>query len=159
MEDYVILLSIMMFGVFALMGMKMFRPDSNRKKAKVEATDSAQKEIISSKDITITTLKNELRSLNGKLTRFRDQEPEYDEEVTENGGKPVTWEEITALVKTQYPKYAKLLPLFKTQIMDATKGMSMAEILDYVKQIKGDQQPQEGTGLTPDASGYRPDWA
>ena len=159
-EDYLIIVSITLIGVFALIGMKMFKPNDNRKTAKREVQDTAQKEVIASKDITITTLKDELRSVMGKLTRLRDKEPEYDEELTESGQKPVTWEEITTLVNTQMPKYAKLLPLVKKQVMDATKGMSMEEILNYVKQFTGNQQ-SEGNPLTPDASGntWRPDYA
>ena len=160
MEDYVILLTIALVGVFSLVGLKMFKPNTNRKQAKRDVQDTAQKEVIESKDLTIGTLKNELRSLNGKLTRFRDQEPEYDEDGEISNGKQVTWDEITALVNTQFPKYAKLLPLGKKQIMEATKGMTMEEILSYVKQFTGNQQSQ-GDPLTPDAAGntWRPDYA
>ena len=157
MEDIVLIALVMMTGVFALVGAKMFKPNDNRKQAKKDATDSAQKEVISSKDITITTLKDELRSVNGKLTRYRDKEPELEEEVTESGNKQVTWEEIQALVKTQAPKQALLLPLLKNQIMDATKGMTMEEILGYVKQFTGNKQSEGGT--PPESATYNPNWA
>ena len=157
MEDIVLIALVMMTGVFALVGAKMFKPNDNRKQAKKDATDSAQKEVISSKDITITTLKDELRSVNGKLTRYRDKEPELEEEVTESGNKQVTWEEIQALVKTQAPKQALLLPLLKNQIMDATKGMTMEEILGYVKQFTGNKQSEAGT--PPESATYNPNWA
>jgi len=158
MEDLVILAAIGMAGMFALMGMKMFKPNEHRKQAKREVQDTAQKEVIASKDITITTLKNELRSLNGKLTRFRDTEPEYEEEIAENGGKQVTFEEIQALVKTKYPKQAVLLPLIKNQVMDATKGMTMEEILDYVKQFTGNKEstPEDPFSIS---QGYNPNYA
>ena len=159
MEDIVIIAMVMMVGIFSLVGMKMFKPDTNRKQAKVNASDSAQKEVITSKDLTITTLKDELRSVMGKLTRMRDKEPELEEEVTESGSKQVTWDEIQALVKTQAPKYASMLHLVKKQVMEATEGMSMEEILNYVKQFTGNKQSQDGVIPAPDASGYRPDWA
>lgn len=157
MEDALIILSIALIGVFSLVGVRMFRPIDNRKQAKRNVQDTAQKEVIESKDLTIDTLKNELRSLNGKLTRFRDTEPEEEEEDPLDGHKPVTWDEITALVNNTYPKYTKLLPLAKKQIMDATKGMTLDEILSYVKQFTGNQQPQGNT--TPESATYNPNWA
>lgn len=158
MEDIIVLVAIGMAGVFGLMGMKMFKPSEHRKQAKREVQDTAQKEVISSKDITITTLKNELRSLNGKLTRFRDAEPELEEDITENGGKQATFEEIQALVKTKYPKQAILLPLIKKQIMEATKGMTIEQILDYVKQFTGNKEstPEDPYSVS---QGYNPNYA
>lgn len=158
MEDYLIIVSITLIGVFALVGLKMFKPNEHRKQAKKEVQDTAQKEVIASKDITITTLKDELRSVMGKLTRLRDKEPELEEELTEDSNKSVTWEEITALVAAQYPKYSSLLPLAKKQILEATKGMSMNEILTYVKQFTGNKQPQDSSS-PPQSLAYNPDWA
>jgi len=70
----------------------------------------------------------------------------------------VTFEEIQALVKTKYPKQAVLLPLIKTQIMEATKGMTMEEILDYVKQFTGSKEstPEDPFSVS---QGYNPNYA
>ena len=76
MEDIVLIALVMMTGVFALVGAKMFKPNTGVKQAKKRVTEDAQKEVIDSKDLTITTLKDELRSINGKLARFRQLEPE-----------------------------------------------------------------------------------
>jgi len=158
MEDSLYIIAIALIGTFSLVGMRMFKPNEHHKQAKKEVQDTAQKEVIASKDITITTLKDELRSVMGKLTRLRDKEPEEEEEEPDNGVKPVTFEEITALVNTQYPKYAKLLPLVKKQIMDATNGMSLDDILQYVKQFTGNQQSQESSTPAQSAT-YNPNWA
>ena len=157
MEDIVLIALVMMTGVFALVGMRMFKPNDYRKIAKKDASDSAQKEVITSKDITITTLKDELRSVMGKLTRLRDKEPELEQELTESDGKQITFEEITALVKTNAPKYSKMLPLVKKQVMEAVKGMSMEEVLNYVKQFAGNQQSEGSTN--PESATYNPNWA
>jgi len=42
--------------------------------------------------------------------------------------------------------------------MDATKGMSMDEILSYVKTITGNKEPQ-GTPNDPKSVEYNPNWA
>jgi len=94
---------------------------------------------------------SEIKSLNVRLKQF---EP-LDEEDQPNKG--VSFEEITALVNQSYPKYAPLLPLMKKQIMEMTKGMSMEEILNYVKQITGNKEP--GTKLETETTGFRSDWA
>jgi len=160
MEDYLIIVSITLIGVFALIGMKMFKPNDGPKRAKREVQDSAQKEVIASKDMTISTMQQEMRRINGKLARYLQLEPEVDENEQESNSKQVTFEEITALVGTHAPKYAKMLPLVKKQVMEAVEGMSMEEVLQYVKQFTGDQQSQ-GSPLAPDAAGntWRPDYA
>lgn len=157
MEDSVIVIISLALMACSLIGIKMLRPIDNHKQAKKDVTDTAQKEVITSKDITITTLKDELRSVMGKLTRLRDKEPEEEEEELDNGVKPVTWDEITALVHTTYPKYDKILPFAKKQIMDMIKGMSMEEILNYVKQFTGNKE-SEGTP-NPESIAYNPNWA
>lgn len=158
MEDYVILIGIMWTTIIGLVGIKLFKGSDGPKRAKKEVQDSAHKEVISSKDLTITTLKDELRSIKGKLYRNQQLEAEEEEELATDGRKPVRWDEIQALVNTQFPKYAKLLPLIKNQVMDATKGMSMEEVLQYVKQFTGNQQSQ-GQTVPNDAAGYNPNWA
>jgi len=157
MEDSLYIIAIALIGTFSLIGMRMFKPNEYHKQAKKEVQDTAQKEVIASKDITITTLKDELRSVMGKLTRLRDKEPEEEEEEPDNGVKPVTWDEITALVHTAYPKYDKVLPFAKKQIMEMTEGMSMEEILNYVKQFTGNKQSEGAPD--PKSIAYNPDWA
>jgi len=159
MEDSVIIIISLALMACTLIGIKMFRGETQVKRVKKEVQESANKEVISSKDMTITTLKDELRSVKGKLYKTLALEAEEEEEEEpDNQVKPVTWEEITALVNSTYPKYAKLLPLVKKQVMDATKGLSMEEILNYVKQFTGGQQPQATTGPTA-AEPYNPNWA
>jgi len=94
---------------------------------------------------------NQIKSLNARIKQF---EPIVEEDQQEKG---VSFEEITALVQQAYPKYAMLLPLMKKQIMDITKGMSMDEILTYVKQITGNKQSE--TGINPESTTYNPNWA
>jgi len=150
-----IVLSVVLMGG-CLIGLKMLRGETGRKQAKIQVQDSAHKEVISSKDLTITTLKDELRSIKGKLYRTQQLEEEEDEE-SDVGVKPVTWEEITALVHTTYPKIDKILPLAKKQIMEMTKDMTMKEILEYVKQFTGNKQSEESSN--PQSIAYNPNWA
>ena len=163
MEDIVLIALVMMTGVFALVGMRMFKPNDNRKQAKKDVQDTAQKEVISSKDITITTLKDELRSITGKLTRLRDKVPDEEEEATPtpaiSGAKEASWEEIQELVKVSYPQYAKFLalPTIKEKVMEQVKGMSLAQIIQQIQSIMGGGQPQSGTAQTNEA--YNPNFA
>ena len=96
----------------------------------------------------------QISSLNARIKTF---EPESVEDNINNNKKSVTFEEITALVSQSYPKYAPLLPLMKKQIMDMTKGMSLDEILNYVKQLTGNKQSQGNTD--PQSTEYNPNWA
>ena len=163
MEDIVLIALVMMTGVFALVGMKMFKPNDNRKQAKKDVQDTAQKEVISSKDITITTLKDELRSITGKLTRLRDKVPDEEVEATPtpeiSGGKEATWEEIQQLVNASYPQYAKYLALpgVQNKVMEQVKGMTLAQIIQQIQSIIGGGQPQSGTAQTNEA--YNPNFA
>jgi len=94
---------------------------------------------------------NQIKSLNARLKQI---EP-FDEE--DQPKKGVSWEEIQALVKQSYPEYTKYLPLAKRQIMDMTKGMSLEEILDYVKEFTGNKQ---SSGISsPESTTYNPNWA
>jgi len=94
---------------------------------------------------------SEIKSLNVRLKQF---EP-LDEEDQQTKG--VSWEEIQVLVNQSYPQYAKFLPLVKKQVMEMTKGMTLNEILDYVKGITGDKQSQGTTD--PQSAQYNPNWA
>jgi len=94
---------------------------------------------------------NQIKSLNARIKTF---EPVEEENQPKKG---VTWDEIQTLVKQSYPKYSVMLPLMKKQIMEMTKGMSMDELLDYVKQLTGNK------GLSgeapPQSAQYNPNWA
>jgi len=145
-----IFLPLLFVGVWQLN-----RVNPTRKGAK--AGDSSIKELYSVYNQQVNDVlkikDKQISSLTAKLRVF----DEPNEEELDNGVKPVTWDEITALVTTQYPKYANLLPLVKKQVMDATKGMTMQEILEYVKTFTGNKQPQESP--TPQSITYNPDWA
>jgi len=94
---------------------------------------------------------SQIKSLNARIKQI---EPLVEEDQPNKG---VSFEEITALVKQTYPQYSTFLPLMKKQIMDITKGMSMEEILNYVKQFTGNKQPQ---GISdPTSIKYNPNWA
>jgi len=157
LEDYLVIVSITLIGVFVLIGARMFQP-----KNKVKSTTSKAKDVLSKvNEETIERLSSELRKSTGRANRLqalRNNDSEEEEETPEDGRKPVTFEEIQALVNTSYPKYAALLPLLKKQVMDATKGMTMEEVLGYVKQFTGNKQSQ-GNVATQDAAGYNPNWA
>ena len=93
----------------------------------------------------------QIKSLNARLIKL---EPLVEED---QGKKGVTFEEITTLVNQAYPKYAPLLPLMKKQIMDMTKGMSLDEILNYVKQLTGNKESKGQAD--PQSAEYNPNWA
>jgi len=155
MEDIAIFGVIALIGVFSIIALKLLRGPVGSKKGIKEAKNDSIKDLIESKDHTITTYKKELQMLNGKLARFR----QVEDEVEEIPQKQVSFEEITALANQRFPnnKYIKLLPLFEDQIMEKTKGMSLEQILQFAEQITGNQEPK-GSPL-PNASIYNPDWA
>jgi len=161
-EDYVFVLIIALIGVFSLIGARMFKPNQAKNKVK-EKKESANQSLFSIYDDQIQRLKLSLRSESGRANRLqalRNSELEIESEEEGPGTKkPVSWEEITALVKAKYPnhKYLKLLPLVKDQVMEATSGMTMEEILNYVKEFTGDQESQ---GISdPQSAVYNPNWA
>jgi len=132
------------------------RVNPNRKG--VKAGDSSIKEMYNVYNQQVQdVLKVKDRQIQSLSTKLRSFESEEEEEEPDDGVKPVTWEEITALVTSTYPKYANLLPLAKKQIMEATKGLSMEEILTYVKQFTGNKESQ-GTP-SPESIAYNPNWA
>jgi len=154
LNDVLLILGVFL-PVFLAVIWQLNRLNPNKKAQK--AGDSSIKELYSvynNQVSDVLKIKDKvIASLQAKLRNFEEEE----EEEPDNGVKPVTWDEITALVNTQYPQYAKWLPLAKTQIMEATKGMSMKEIIDYVKQFTGNKQ-SEGTP-NPQSVAYNPDWA
>ena len=154
MEDYVLLIiSIALMGT-VLMGVKMLKGQTKVKTSKVKATDTLTKVT----DETIDRLQLELRKAHGRANRLQAlRNGEIEDEEDQPTGKQVTFEEITALVKASYPKYSALLPLVKKQVMEATEGMDMEEILTYVKQFTGNKQPQES--IDGSSIAWNKDWA
>jgi len=128
-------------------------------KKSLKAGDSSIKEMYGVYNQQVTDVlkvkDKQISSLSAKLRNYDE-----DEQEDEPNQKQVTFEEIQALVKTKYPKQAILLPLIRKQVMDATKGMTMEEILGYVKQFTGNQESQ-GSAIAPDAAGnvWRSDYA
>ena len=153
MEDYVILLSIAMFGVFFLVGMKQFQ---GKGKVKTKLS-SAQDTLTKTYETNIDRLSIELRKQTGRASRLQALRDGETVEMTESDDKQITFEEVTALVKTNAPKYSKMLPLVKKQVMEAVEGMSMEEVLNYVKQFAGNQQSEGSTN--PESATYNPNWA
>jgi len=144
-EDTAILLIVAMIGVFALVGAKMFNPNQAKSKVKTRK-DNALDTLDKINDETLARLSKELKKESGRANRLqalKDQSEGLAEEEEELSHQ-ITFEQIQALVKQTYPKYAPMLPLMKKQIMELTKGMSERDILDYVRQIAGDKQPQKG---------------
>jgi len=154
LNDVLLILGVF-FPLFFVSIWQLNRLNPNKKANK--AGDSSIKELYSvynNQVNDVLKIKDKvIASLQAKLRNFEEEE----EEEPDNGVKPVTWEEITALVNSTYPKYVNLLPLVKKQVMDATKGMTIQEILQYVKQFTGNKQ-SEGTS-TPESITYNPNWA
>jgi len=130
----------------------------NPNKKATKAGDSSIKDLYNVYNTQVSdVLKLKDKVISSLSAKLRVLEEDDEEEESDNPVKPVTFEEITALVNTKYPKYAKFLPLVKKQVMDATKGMTMQEILEYVKSFTGNQQSQESPN--PESVAYNPNWA
>jgi len=128
-------------------------------KKAAKAGDSSIRDLYSVYNNQVSdVLKLKDRAISSLQAKLRNFEEEEEEEESDNSPKPVTFEEITALVNTKYPKYANLLPLVKKQVMDATKGMSMEEILQYVKTFTGNKESQ-GSSTPVESATYNPNWA
>jgi len=97
---------------------------------------------------------NQIKSLNARLKQL---EPVEEAEPQEVSGKSITWEEVQTLVHEAAPKYAMALPMFKKQIMQQVKGMTMQEVIELVKQFTGNKQPSGNPN--PQSAEYNPNWA
>jgi len=157
-EDTTILMIIGMIGIFAIIGAKMFRPNQantkvkTRKDAAIETLDKVNEE-------TITRLSKELKKESGRANRLqalKDQEDGYEEEEPQT---QVTFEQIQALVNQNYPKYAPMLLLMKKQVMEITKGMTIEQILEYVKQLTGNKESKTGDPASITSTQYNPNYA
>jgi len=133
-------------------------PGKTHQKKATNAADSSVSELFA---VQTEQIKEIVKSKNNQIKSYQQQLRQDQEEnapISEDlEKKQVTFEEITALVTQTYPKYAPILPLMKKQIMEMTKGMTLEQVLDYVKQITGNKQPQ--AGLSPESAQYNPNWA
>jgi len=105
-------------------------------------------------------IKEIIKSKNNQIASYQKQLRQTEEETVaeepEILGKAVTFEQITELVKMHYPKYSKILPLFKGEIMKAVKGMTLNEIVQYIGSFTG--QTQDG-GIAQGGTPQNPqDW-
>jgi len=156
-ELFDLILGLSVLGVVSVMVLVTITRLSSPKKAKSKGDNSISdlydvyntqvKDILKIKDTQIA-------SLTSKLKRLEAQD---DEILTESNGKDITFEEITAIVQTKYPKVVPLLHLMKKQVMEATKGMSKEQILGYIGQFTGNQGSQ--VGISPESFEYNPNSA
>jgi len=156
MEFNDVLLILGVFLPLLLVGIWQLNRLNPNKKAN-KAGDSSIKELYSVYNTQVSDvlkLKDKsIASLSAKLRIYEQQ----DEEVDQGNEKEVTFEEITALVKQSYPKYSPMLPFMKDKIMEITKGMTLEQILDYVKQITGDKQSEGSPNK--ESFEWNKDWA
>jgi len=137
----------------------------NPTKKSVKAGDQGVKEmygVFTSQVNDVLKIKDkQISSLSAKLRIYEQEVIEEELVPNEKRAKSVTFEEITQLVQSTYPKYAALLPLFKKQIIDATKGMTLNEIIQYITTLTG--QTGKGPLAKGSAASYEQnktiDWA
>jgi len=162
MED--LTLVVLVLGTFfpALFAAIYLKKGTNPvKKARKAAESSLYDNLTQYREVEKSTIADILKRKDSEIKsyklRLKEFEPLDEEDQQEKG---ITWEEITALANSKFPKYSMMLPLVKKQIMEATKGMTMEEVLQYVKQFTPNQQSQ-GEAPLPDAAGnqWRPDYA
>jgi len=143
-----VLSGVILYGITRVSGPKKAKNKGDNSISDLYDVYNTQvKDILRIKDTQIS-------SLTSKLKRLEAQEYE---ESPESDGKTVSYEDLTALVKTKYPKLAPLMLVFKKQIKEATKGMEMEEILGYVQQFtenKGSESPSN-----PESANYNANWA
>jgi len=160
MEEFtiVVILGVVFMGIFT--GFILLNRQNPVKKARKRNEISQFDNLTEYREVEKATIldilkqkDNQIKSLNARIKQF---EPIDEEDQPQ---KQVSFEEITALVKQTYPKYLPIVQLGKKQIMEMTKGMSMDEILNYVKQFTGNQQSQASPIQQYDSAGYRVDWA
>jgi len=156
MELIEVLLVLGVFLPLLLVGVWQLNRLNPNKKAN-KAGDSSIKELYSVYNEQVgDVLKLKDKSIASLQAKLRNFEETDDEDIT-GTEKMVTFEEISALVQQTYPKYSPMLPLMKKQIMEITKGMTLEQVLEYVKQITGNKQSQ--AGLSPESAQYDPNWA
>lgn len=140
-ENSLVLLIIVIFGcVFGgvMWQLNRINPSKNKPKRAKEAADTSVSELYEVqteqvKDI-IKLKNNEIKSLQAKLRIETEETEEIDPKDTQ-----VQFEDIKTLVKKAYPQYGKFLdfPFAKKEIMKATKGMTLDEIITMVEDWTG----------------------
>jgi len=146
-------ISGMVLGVFVWVTSRISGPKKAKNKGDNSISDlydvynTQVKDVLKIKD-------NQIASLTRKLKDSEEESIQGESDINTDEAK---FEEITQIVKTQYPKMAPLLIVFKKQIMDATKGLEISEILGYVKTFTGSKQSQ-GTP-DPQSAEYNANWA
>jgi len=145
-------------AIFA--GFTLIKSQNPAKKAKKRNEESVYDNLTEYREVekaTITDIlkqkDNQIKSLNARIKQF---EPEVEENSQQ---RQVTFEEITTLVKQTYPKYVPMLPFAKKQIMEMTKGMSLDEVIEYVKQFTGNKQPGTADPASITTEGFNPNYA
>jgi len=156
-ELFDLILGLSVLGVLSGLILYGITKISGPKKAKSKGDNSISDlyDVYNTQVTDILKIKDtQISSLTSKLKRMEAQQ--YQEEP-ESNGEDQKFEQITALVKTQFPQYAPLLILGKKQIMQATKGMDIKEILGYVKQFT----QNKGSSILPGAESveFNKDWA
>jgi len=130
-------------------------PSKTQQKKATNAADSSVSELFA---VQTEQIKEIVNTKNKQIKSFQQQLRQNEEPLDQGIDKQVTFEEITALVQQTYPKYAPMLPLMKKQIMEITKGMTLEQIMEYVKQLTGNKEPQ-GSSTSITSTTYNPDWA
>jgi len=151
---------LLILGIFVpvfvgvLWQLNRINPSKTQQKKASGAAESSVSELFA---VQTEQIKEIIKSKNNQIKSFQQQLRQDTEEPDQGIDKQVTFEQITAFVKQNYPKYAPMLPFMKKQIMEITKGMTLEQAIEYVKQITGNQQSQ--AGLSPESAQYNPNWA
>jgi len=158
MELYDVLLILGIFTpvfIGLMWQLNRINPSKTHQKKASSAAESSVSELFA---VQTEQIKEIVNAKNKQIKSYQLQlRQDQGENQPESSEKEVTFEEITALVQQTYPKYSPMLPLMKKQIMEITKGMTLEQVLEYVKQITGNKQPQ--TGVSPESAQYNPNWA
>jgi len=140
----IIILGVVFMAIFT--GFNLIKRQNPAKKAQKKAEMSVWENLTEYREVEKQTIADiihqkdsQIKSLNAKIKLL---EPELIEEE-KPGKKQITFEEIQAYVKQNHPKYSALLiiPGVKKQILQATKGMTIQEAMELIRQFTGDQKP------------------
>jgi len=132
------------------------------KKEPKKAQSSADGSVSELFAVQTEQIKEIIKSKNNQIKSYQQQlRQDQDENEPESSEKGATWQEITQLVQTTYPKYSPMLPLFKGQIMKAVKGMSITEIVQYIGTLSGQtgKSPLSAGSITENPQNNPSDWA
>jgi len=160
---------LLILGIFipSFMGilwqLNRINPSKKGAKRAHEAVDTSLSELFGVQKEQIEEIlkskTNQIRSLEKKLRL--DSEENQIETSADPKDTQVRYEDIQALVKSQYPDKAKYLdiPFIKKEIIKATKGMTLDEALTMVenwtgKKISRDTKSQSAVGQIEDNPNY-----